>query len=59
MKLEEAIEKTQYVIDDFPSIYSEGVYDALKLGIEALKRHRENRAWLPENDWLLLPGETL
>ena len=37
MTTNEAIKKIQYVIDDYPEIYSKEVLDALRLGIEALK----------------------
>ena len=37
MTIDEAIKKIQYVIDDYPEIYSGEVLAALKLGIEAPK----------------------
>jgi len=58
MKLDEAIEKVQYVIADVPAIYSDEVYDALTLGIEALKRIKANRIWPEVYHSGTLPGET-
>ena len=58
MIIDEAIKKIQYVIDDYPKIYSEEVLAALELGIEALKQHRALRRINPISQEPLLPGET-
>ena len=58
MNIDKAIKKIQYVIADVPAIYSDEVYGALQLGIEALKTlkeyHRLGFTAIAE----LLPGET-
>ena len=58
MNVDKAISRMQYVIDDRPEIYSEEVYNALKLGIEALKRVKHERAFRIPFWANQLPGET-
>ena len=53
MKLKTAIETLQYISEAETIMWAEHHYDALKLGIEAMKRIIE----LHEDD-ALLPGET-
>ena len=58
MKIEEAIETTQKLLDGKPTESISNRRDALKLGIEALKRIQSIRECDPRHRINLLPGET-
>ena len=58
MKLEKAIEITNFHIAEHTIHQSRDITDALKLGIEALKRVEEARVKGTIWNYSLLPGET-
>lgn len=58
MRLEEAIELLGWVIEDKKYRQGEPGYDALKLGIEALKLLEEIRTVPGTGYSAMLPGET-
>lgn len=58
MKLEKAIEINESLLDGTYDHRDEDMEDALKLGIEALKRVREDEYRGTEVPRPLLPGET-
>jgi len=58
MKLEKAIEILNLILGDQPSNFQEDDEDALKLGIEALKRVQLQRTHGGVITETMLPGET-
>ncbi|MBA7661273.1 hypothetical protein ES703_69288 [subsurface metagenome] len=58
MKLEKAIEILGYVLDERPYDANDDGIEAIKLGIEAMKRLQHTRDLLPLCPPILLPGET-
>jgi hypothetical protein len=58
MTIDEAVAEMQNEIDEHPSCGELPYYKALKLGIEALKRHKWNRTHSFIKISHLLPGET-
>ena len=58
MKLERAIELNNKVLSTFDYRLEETEKDAIKLGIEALKRHIQGRHGWSEGHFPALPGET-
>ncbi len=58
MKLEEAITDLSLQMEVKRRLGKSREADAVKLGIEALKRLQELRIDNPETAWQLLPGET-
>jgi len=58
VKLEKAIEILRYIDEAETIMWQPDHYDALKLGIEALKQLKANREYGPMAGTGLLPGET-
>lgn len=58
MKIEKAIEILRNILLDVSTDGPLDQHDALKLGIEALKRLRDHRNGFPLPPSTLLPGET-
>ena len=58
MTLKEAIEILTFQVKLYNEIHQQDTIDALKLGIEALRRLGQYRNWQPPSDIQLLPGET-
>jgi len=58
MTLEEAIEKLDGIFELGHEDWGNPEYDALKLGIEALKLIKRNRRYTPQPYNIKLPGET-
>lgn len=58
MKLDEAIEILSDSAHLGMTTFNQDYKDALKLGIEALKRLRQEKDEIPDTLWNPLPGET-
>lgn len=58
MKIEKAIEILTSYITAEEAVETAELEDAVKLGIEGLKRLSQYRGWQPPSDIQLLPGET-
>lgn len=58
MKLEEAITRSAVIAELMATDFSQADADAVKLGIEALRRIQFNRSSGTDNWWQELPGET-
>ena len=58
MTIDEAIARFECIIEDWPADSAEPSYQALELGIEALKLLRANRNSAWPNKANILPGET-
>jgi len=58
MTLKEAIKHLDNCMSETEKILYPEVFDAHKLGIEALKREMLFRERVPKKEWVFLPGET-
>lgn len=58
MTLEEAIELQNLHLQHSDQVEHHDLDEAVKLGIEALKRELLFRERVPRKEWSLLPGET-
>ena len=58
MTLDEAIHRLKRISKTLPVTLSLPEHNAIKLGIEALKAHKERRQRFPNLEHLKLPGET-
>ncbi|MBA7545291.1 hypothetical protein ES705_37657 [subsurface metagenome] len=58
MTIDEAIKILEIVTHNYPQKGTDNFVDALKLGIEALKRLQVLRAPGPKEEYRLLPSET-
>jgi len=56
--IDEAIQELTYLTNSGPPYPDQPRIDAARLGIEALKRVKENRETIPTKHTWLLPGET-
>lgn len=59
MKIDKAIERLQGSLDHNTILITRGDKEALKLGIEALIRVRDDRGTSYQPQWYLLPSETM
>ena len=58
MNVQKAIEIKARTGDDFLNTDPDDIEEADRLSTEALKRENQYRENEPQEDWLLLPGET-